>query len=365
MSYNAVAFERTVWSKAKGLICAVSAGFLTTACAGGSGLGEQNLALLSSDSQPSAEQAALAGPEALMKATEYWRKEFQKKPKDKNAALSYARNLKAMGQKQQALSVLQHASSLHSTNKEIAGEYGRLALDLDQVSVAERLLGVADDPTKPDWRIISARGTVMAKKGQFNAALPFYKRALSLAPGEPSVLNNLALTHMMGGDAKSAETLLRQAIAKGGPHTTKARQNLALTLGVQGKYNEATSVGSSVLPKAHASANANYLKKLVRLAAVDTPAPIPNIAPAQIPATAPAPKRRAVAKAQPLTPDQIIAQAKATTAKSKIAEIAKPKAAKVVQKAPKKPKAKPAIVRTVARAADAKAGTLPFKPSSY
>ena len=29
---------------------------------------------------------------------------------------------------------------------------GRLALEFDQVAVAEKLLAMADDPLKPDWR---------------------------------------------------------------------------------------------------------------------------------------------------------------------------------------------------------------------
>ena len=234
----------------------------------------------------------------------------------------------------------------------MASEYGRLALDLDQVSVAERLLSVADNPSKPDWRVISARGTVLAKQGQFGAALPFYNRALAISPGQPSVLNNLALAHMMNGDAKSAETLLREAAGKGGPYAAKARQNLALALGIQGRYHEATSVGSSVLPKAHASANANYLKKLVKLAPADVPAPVPAAAAAR-------PKMLA---SKPLTPEQLIAQAKATTAKAKIAQIAKPRVAKAKKTSNK---AKASVVRTVARADSAQASALPFKPSSF
>ena len=94
----------------------------------------------------------------MQKATIYWGQQFAKNPADLKAALSYARDLKAMGQKKQALAVLQQASVFHGDDKELAGEYGRVALELDQVGAANQLLTVADDPTKPDWRIISARG---------------------------------------------------------------------------------------------------------------------------------------------------------------------------------------------------------------
>lgn len=337
-------FQRTLWKRSKGVLAALSAAFLTTACAGGSGLGEQSLALLSSDSKSESEATKPMGGEALMKATDYWGKEYTKKPRDKDAALNYARNLKAMGQKKKALAVLQHAANFHSGNKDIASEYGRLALEFDQISAAKRLLSVADDPTKPDWRVISARGTLLAKEGQYDAAIPFYQRALALSGGQPSVLNNLALAHVMNGDAKAGETILRDAVSKGGPHVAKTRQNLALALGVQGKYNEAKSVAAQALPKAHASANANYLKKLVQLAPTDTPAPIP--APVQV-------------ASGPLTPEQIIAKAKA--AGSAASAGAAPQ--KVVKTASSKPK-KASVVRTVARTRAADHAPV-FKPSSF
>lgn len=354
MSYHASPSPCLFWAKAKGLIAALCASLMTTACAGSGGLGEQSLALFSPKSSAPAEKPMGAGE--LMKATEYWRKEYTKTPKKKEIALNYARNLKALGQKRQALGVLQQASSFHATDSEVASEYGRLALDLNQVSVAKRLLTVADDPTKPDWRVISARGTVMAKEGQYGAALKMYQRALALSPGQPSVMNNLALAHMMNGDSRSAETILRQAISKGGPHAKKAQQNLALALGVQGRYHEATSVGASVIPKAQASANTDYLKKMVKLAPADVPAATPAVS---------APPARSYAKG-PLTADQIIAQAKAASGIVSTTPAVKPHLEKVKKvSASKANKTKAAVVRTVAKATDAGKNTLPFKPSSF
>ncbi|MFA9550976.1 MAG: hypothetical protein ACERIL_07905, partial [Hyphomicrobium sp.] len=63
----------------------------------------------------------------LEKATDYWGQKYAKNPRDLKNALSYARNLKAMGQKRRAMSVLQQASIFHGHNKELAGDYGRLA----------------------------------------------------------------------------------------------------------------------------------------------------------------------------------------------------------------------------------------------
>lgn len=193
----------------------------------------------------SAKLAEDAAPQSeLQRATLYWGQENAKRPAELEPALNFARNLKAMGEKQKALSVLQQASVFHGDNTELAGEYGRLALELDQVSVADRLLAAADDPTKPDWRIISARGTVQAKQGKYSEAIPYYERALQLSANQPSVLNNLAMAHAMLGEAGKAEGILRSASSQANA-TRKVRENLALVLELQGRHGEAQQIAAA------------------------------------------------------------------------------------------------------------------------
>jgi Flp pilus assembly protein TadD len=200
----------------------------------------------------------------LQKATEFWGKEFAQNPRDLKVALNYAKNLKAMGEKQRSMAVLQQASLFHGQSRELASEYGRLALELDQVNVAGRLLAAADDPGNPDWRVISARGTVLAKQGKYTEAIPYYERALTLALDQHSILSNLAHAHAMNGDASRAETMLRQA-ATADRSSLKIRQNLALVLGLQGKYDEAKLLASGDLPAESAAENANVLRQIVKL----------------------------------------------------------------------------------------------------
>ena len=149
----------------------------------------------------------------IAKATDASGKEFAKEPRNADKALAYARNLKAIGEKRQALAVLQQASNFNAGHRALNSEYGRLALEFDQLSLAQQLLEAADDPGNPDWRVISARGTVLAKLGKYRDAIPLYERALALAPNQPSVLNNLALAHAMEGQADNAEPLLKRAAA--------------------------------------------------------------------------------------------------------------------------------------------------------
>ena len=216
------------------------------------------LDLASPATMPDPEAKEHADPTSALKAAG---KEYAKDSRNPSKAVAYARALKAVGEKRQALAVLQQTSMFDAGDRNLNSEYGRLALELDQVALAERLLQAADDPAEPDWRVISARGTVLAKQGKYREAIPLYERALSLAPNQSSILNNLALAHAMEGSADKAEPLLKRAAAAG--QDARVNQNLALVLGLQGKYDEARTVASRDLPPDTAAADVDYLRRIV------------------------------------------------------------------------------------------------------
>jgi Flp pilus assembly protein TadD len=207
---------------------------------------------------------ATDGRSELAKATEYWGQAYAKNPSDAQAALNYARNLKAMGEKRQALAVLQQTSMMNATHRGINAEYGRLALEFDQVSLAQKLLEQAEDPTNPDWRTTSARGTALAKQGRYREAATFYEKSLTLSPEQPSTLSNLALAYAMEGEVDKAEPLLKRAAGNGSPDG-RINQNLALVLSLQGKYDEAKLTGARDLAPDKAAANVDYLRSIVQL----------------------------------------------------------------------------------------------------
>lgn len=273
--------------KLRGVLAAAVAAVLAGACSSSGELGGLELPQLSSS--PPAENITEAPKSELDKALVYWSEEHKKKPHDLKAALSYARNLKAAGHKQDAFSVLQGASLLHGDSTELASEYGRLALEFGQVQVAQKLLVMADDPVKPDWRVVSARGTVMAKQGMYAEAIPFYERALAISPNQSSVLNNLALAYAADGQSVKAEQILRTAADKGGD--VKIKQNLALVLGLQGKHDEARLLSATQVSAETASADSDYLKRMVKAPQAPGAAPIAAMAvaaPKRAPAKSPA-----------------------------------------------------------------------------
>lgn len=264
--------NKTGVARTAGVAFALASTLMLGACAGGAGLPTGQLFASASQEQPAGSGVQKSDSPAafnseLERATAYWGERFAKQPTDLESALSFARNLKAMGQKGRAMSVLQQASVFHSSDRDLASEYGRLALELGQTDVAMKVLAVADDPAQPDWRVISARGAALAKKGLYAEAVPQFERALALKHNHPPILNNLALAYAMSGDPHRAEGLLRQATSLGAdsPDGKKVRQNLALVLGLQGKYDEATEVAARDLPAEEARERVAQIRNMVKL----------------------------------------------------------------------------------------------------
>ncbi len=170
-------------------------------------------------------------------ATAQWASAYAKSPQDPRMALGYARALKAIGSRDQALEVLK-VSYQTNPNGEVAAELGRLALDMGRLDIAKATLQVAEAQGVRDWKTLSAQGTLRAKQGNHAEAQQYYLAALQLQPDAVSVINNLALSYALDNKVDRAEELLRKAVETG--HEDKrVRQNLALVLGLEGKYTEA------------------------------------------------------------------------------------------------------------------------------
>ena len=172
------------------------------------------------------------------------------------ATLKKARQLRLSGQKANALKTLDAAEN-SETSPALVKERGMLALELGQLSKAEKLLSRARDEQNPDWRVHSALGAAYSARGNQQAAQLEFSKALKLAPDHPSVLNNLALSYALDGNHDQAERLLRRA-AKDDKTKPKTKQNLALILGLNGNIKEARRVSSLVMPRDKAEANTAY-----------------------------------------------------------------------------------------------------------
>ena len=72
-------------------------------------------------------------------------------------------------------------------------------------------------------------------------ARKIYRKALDLKPNEPSILSNLGMSYVLEGDLRTAETYMRSAAQQPGADS-RVRQNLALVVGLQGRFDEAEKI---------------------------------------------------------------------------------------------------------------------------
>jgi Flp pilus assembly protein TadD len=191
-----------------------------------------------------------------------WAPRYQANPGDAGAAMAYARALRATGQRAQAVAVLQQASIRNPHDMKLIGAYGRALADAGQYAEALDALNRAHTPDNPDWRILNAQGAVLDQMGRHTEAQRHYSAALKIVPSEPSVLSNLGLSYALEKKLKLAESTLRKAVAQPGAKP-KVRQNLALAVGLQGRFAEAEKIASADLPANEAEANVAYLRQML------------------------------------------------------------------------------------------------------
>lgn len=194
--------------------------------------------------------------------SESWGKRYEANPKDRDAAFRYARALRALDQNAQALAVLQGAVLVHQNDKELLGAYGRSLADNGRLKEADDVLSRAHSPERPDWRILSAQGTVADQLGDQPRAQQLYEAALKLAPGEATVMSNLGLSLALSKRLPEAERVLREASVSA-PRDQRIRQNLVLVLGLQGRFGEAETLAKQDQSPAEAAATIAYLKRSV------------------------------------------------------------------------------------------------------
>lgn len=201
-------------------------------------------------------------PAKIEAAAEYWTKRFADDPKDKTAAINVSVAMRALNKKLSAVLVMRQAQEFHPNDPEILGELGKALADAGQLQEAAGILDQAQKSGTADWRMLSAYGTVLDQLQRHKEAQASYMEALKLVPNEPSVMNNLGLSYALDKKLAEAETILRKAAAHPAA-PQQAKENLALVLGLQGKFGEAEAVAKSTLPPDAVASNTSYLKQMM------------------------------------------------------------------------------------------------------
>jgi Flp pilus assembly protein TadD len=230
--------------------------------AGAAGCGTLQQAGLTTGATAAPSQATPATPADPRQAMELWGERYRANPRDATAAVNYAQALRQIGQRAQAVAVLEQASIHNTGSMELAGAYGRALADVGKHEQALQVLNRAHTPDRPDWRILNVTGVVLDQLGRHDEAQQHYAAALRLMPEEPTILSNLGLSYVLAKNLPEAEATLKRAAA-GRTNDSRVRGNLALVVGLQGRFAEAEAIARADLPPDQAAANVAYLREMI------------------------------------------------------------------------------------------------------
>lgn len=201
-------------------------------------------------------------PAEVASATEVMGRAYAKTPQSPQIGIAYANLLQMSGRAPQALAVMQQVAISNPNNRQVLGAYGKAQAAAGQLEQALATLTRAQTPDRPDWRLYSAQGTVFDQMNRPQDARNSYQQALQIQPNEPSVLSNMGMSYVLSGDLKTAETYLRTAAQQPGADS-RVRQNLALVVGLQGRFAEADQIARQELSPEQAQANVVYLRTML------------------------------------------------------------------------------------------------------
>ena len=194
-------------------------------------------------------------------AAAFWGTRYNIDHANPETAVKFAAALRKIGSTDEAAGVMQKAVNQFPGHAGVNLEYGKVLVESDRSFEAVRYLETAVQADPNDWRALSAYGVAFDQIGEHGQARRIYDRALAMAPGQLSVLNNKGLSYALEGDLSRAKAVLRQTLASGG--NARMRQNLALVLAISGDLREAERLARSDLPPIVADNNIGVYRKLV------------------------------------------------------------------------------------------------------
>ncbi len=231
----------------------LAAALLLSAC-------QSNKAALETDSLTTASTAG--GPS--FKKTEALAKQWKSEPTNLAVTLAYSESLEKLGQKPTQIDVLRSAANQTQSDANSQSQLGRALLAAGDVQGATESLNRAATLNPNDAQALSALGATLDQQTKHSEAREKYQAALAVAPNDVGIMNNMAMSYALQGKLPEAENLLRKIMANPKSKSTpRVRQNLALVVGLQGRFEDAKKIASEDLPPDQVAANMAYLQQML------------------------------------------------------------------------------------------------------
>ena len=252
-----------------------SRAFLAVAFAGGLGAcatqqsvedAEFNLALETAKAETlpaTAEEIEAAKRADPLTAANFWSNEYEKNPANLETSVAFASALREIGSHERALEIASQTLILYPESDELLVVLGQSLMSMGQNQAATDVLlkATALNPLNAD--AFAIRGLVLDRQERHRDAQRSYMRALALDPTRSATRSNYAMSLTLSGELRGAETALREALEGDGGENIRIRENLALVLGLQGKFADLQALTANNTPSRAAENNEALLRGLV------------------------------------------------------------------------------------------------------
>jgi Flp pilus assembly protein TadD len=223
-------------------------------------------AKLDSDPIATGSTSTIAGeqPAGSFLKTQELAKLWATQPGNSQIGFEYAASLEKLGQTDSQIEVLKAISIAHPADNALQSRIGKQLLTAQRPGEAVTVLSRAVAANPSDWKSLSALGSAFDQQGQYDMARQQYTKALAIQPGSLSIENNMGMSYALQGKLPEAEKVLREAMAQpDAASQPKIRQNLALVVGLSGRFDEARKIASADLPPEQVEANLAYLQQML------------------------------------------------------------------------------------------------------
>lgn len=176
----------------------------------------------------------------------------------------YARLLDASGNKAAVIKVLETTLTHNPQDAKLTAYLGKELVLSGRAQAGIAQLNKAIAAGENNWKVYSALGSAYDQTGEHRKARTAYQSALAQQPQQVSIHNNIGMSYILEGNLRQAEISLRaaQKLPEGEFNQT-IRQNLALSVGLQGRFKEASEIASRDLPPDQVEQNLAFLKRML------------------------------------------------------------------------------------------------------
>ena len=187
--------------------------------------------------------------------------QLARNPADVEALIAAGRASLDLGDVQAAIGFYQRADGLWPGSARVkAGLAGAYAQGDDPLTAIE-LFNQAEKLGPLDAERLADRGLAYDLVGDNQTAQQYYRRSLSLAPGDEAA-RRLGLSLAISGDRRGMETALAPLLQRQDKAAWRTR---AFALAILGEAGEAESIARQTMPPDMASAMANYFRFMPKL----------------------------------------------------------------------------------------------------